>query len=95
MTTHDRTKHTYDAEEAADLLKVARSTVLELAESGELPGAKIGRAWVFIADDLIEWLRGKTAAQVKSRRSAATTTEPAVRKGGGRRVAPPSLEAYS
>jgi len=38
---------TYDIVEAAEFLKVDRSTVLELAGAGELPVAKIGRAWVF------------------------------------------------
>ena len=36
---------TYDIHEAADFLKVDRATALELAGAGELPGAKVGRAF--------------------------------------------------
>ena len=88
--THDRSKVTFDADEAADMLKVHRNTVLELAESGELPGTKVGRAWVFLVDDLIEWLRKQIAADIKKRRGAEGTEVPK-RRGGGRRRELPEL----
>lgn len=28
-----------------------------MAASGDIPGAKVGRAWVFVDVDLIDWLR--------------------------------------
>ena len=54
---------TYDINEAADFLKVDRTTALERPASGEVPGAKIGRAWVFLESDLVEYLRDKVRRQ--------------------------------
>ncbi|WP_226842614.1 helix-turn-helix domain-containing protein [Acidithiobacillus thiooxidans] len=53
---------TLTREEAAELLHIHKDTVAQLAASGSLPGAKAGRRWVFIEMDLIEWLRGRYAA---------------------------------
>ena len=63
--------NTYDIAEAADFLKVDRTTVLELAGLGELPGAKVGRAWVFLESDLVEYLRDRVRRQTNERREAA------------------------
>jgi len=62
--------NTYDIAEAADFLKVDRTTVLELAGLGELPGAKVGRAWVFMESDLVEYLRDRVRRQTNERREA-------------------------
>ena len=51
---------TYDINEAADFLKIDRSTALDLAHLGTLPGAKVGRAWVFMEDELVAYLRDVT-----------------------------------
>jgi excisionase family DNA binding protein len=64
---------TYDINEAADFLKVDRSTALELAGRGELPGAKVGRAWVFLELDLVEYLRDTVRRQTDRRREQAIT----------------------
>jgi len=48
---------TLDLEAAAKFLYASTDTIRELAASGELPAAKVGRAWVFVDVDLIEWLR--------------------------------------
>ena len=60
---------TLDLHEAADFLKVSEATAQEMAATGELPGAKIGRAWVFLLDDLAEWLRQQVRAQREERRA--------------------------
>ena len=44
---------------AAKLLKIHPDTLAARAKAGIIPGAKIGRAWVFIAEDLEEWLRSQ------------------------------------
>ena len=62
---------TYDIHEAADFLKVDRSTALELANGGTLPGAKVGRAWVFMEDELLNYLRDITRKQTQERRAQA------------------------
>lgn len=50
---------TLDLSEAADLLKLHPQTVLQRARSGDIPAAKSGKCWVFIEEDLIEWLRSQ------------------------------------
>ena len=62
---------TYDIHEAADFLKIDRSTALALANDGTLPGAKVGRAWVFMEDELVNYLRDITRKQTHERRAYA------------------------
>lgn len=66
---------TYDVSEAADFLKVDRSTALELANSGLLPGAKVGRAWVFMEEELVNYLRDVTRKQTTERRARVDASE--------------------
>lgn len=42
--------------EAAELLRVAERDVVGLAESGELPGRRVGDGWRFSRGALLEWL---------------------------------------
>lgn len=79
---------TLDIDECAEFLKINASTASEMAAAGELPGAKIGRAWVFLLDDLVEYLRAKVRQQQRERQAdvavdnklskAARGTEPAI-----------------
>lgn len=48
---------TLDLNEAAKLLKLHPQTVLQRARAGDIPAAKPGKCWVFVEEDLIEWLR--------------------------------------
>lgn len=50
---------TLDLGQAADLLKLHPQTVLQLARVGDIPAAKPGKRWVFIEDDLLNWLRSQ------------------------------------
>jgi excisionase family DNA binding protein len=50
---------TLDLLEAAQLLKLHPQTVLQRARSGGIPAAKPGKCWLFIENDLIEWLRSQ------------------------------------
>lgn len=59
---------TFDIHEAADFLKIDRKTAMDLAASGDLPGAKVGRAWVFLEADLVDYLRDKVRKQTNERR---------------------------
>jgi excisionase family DNA binding protein len=43
--------------EAAEYLRVPEQAVVEEAESGRLPGQKIGAQWRFLVLALAEWLR--------------------------------------
>jgi excisionase family DNA binding protein len=42
--------------QAADMLQVSEQAVVALAESGDLPGRRIGDEWRFARDALLEWL---------------------------------------
>jgi excisionase family DNA binding protein len=50
---------TLDLAEASALLKLHPQTILQKARSGELPAAKLGKCWVFIQQDLIDWIRSQ------------------------------------
>lgn len=52
-------------QEAAEYLHVPEQTVLEEAESGRLPGQKIGTQWRFLILALAEWL-SSSGAQPKA-----------------------------
>ncbi|MET0118959.1 MAG: helix-turn-helix domain-containing protein [Sedimenticola sp.] len=53
-------------EEAADFLRMAPETLRRKARSGEVPAAKPGKQWVFIAEDLIEFVRSQYSASTQS-----------------------------
>jgi excisionase family DNA binding protein len=48
--------------EAAELLRVSESDVVEAAERGELPGRRIGEEWRFGRQALLAWLGAGSAA---------------------------------
>lgn len=50
---------TLTLQEAAALLKIHPVTLLEKAHAGIVPGAKIGKCWVFVKVDLIEFIRSQ------------------------------------
>jgi hypothetical protein len=66
---------TFDLIECADFLKVDRNTVMKLAGRGELLGAKIGRAWVFLEEDVVTFLRKKAQEQTTARLQGAYEPE--------------------
>jgi excisionase family DNA binding protein len=45
-----------NADQAAQLLQIDEKLVVELAESGKLPGRKLGKHWRFSRDALVAWL---------------------------------------
>ena len=45
-----------DTAQAAELLAVEETAIVELADRGELPGRRIGGAWRFSRAALLEWL---------------------------------------
>lgn len=63
---------TLDIHQAAAMLHADEETVLALARSGELPGTKIGRPWVFLRADVLDYLRARVGADTAQRRQAAT-----------------------
>ena len=53
------------------MLNADRTTVLELIDVGELPAAKIGRAWVVRQEDLSDYLAERVRRQTAERRARA------------------------
>jgi excisionase family DNA binding protein len=47
-----------NAEQTAQFLQVDEAVVVEMAESGKLPGRKLGAAWRFSRAALVAWLSG-------------------------------------
>lgn len=52
--------------EAADFLKLSSHDLIRRIESENLPAAKVGDQWLFLDDDLIEYVRGHYNPQTKT-----------------------------
>jgi excisionase family DNA binding protein len=52
---------TITADEAAILLKMNKTSLMRKAKRGEIPGIKPGKRWVFVLEDLHEWMKGAYA----------------------------------
>ena len=50
-----------DTDEAATLLKIHPKTLQQMARSGQIVGARIGKLWRFRASVLNDWLERKMA----------------------------------
>lgn len=48
------------AQEVADYLRLAEATVYKLAQAGEIPAVKVGRAWRFKRELIDKWLRDES-----------------------------------
>lgn len=59
---------TYDIATVAKIFNTSDSTILQLAESGDLPAAKIGKCWVFEKNLTYEYLIMQINLQTSSRR---------------------------
>lgn len=51
-------------EEAADLLKIPRSSVYKLAQEGKIPATKIGKHWRFHRQTLVNFICGHAPASL-------------------------------
>ncbi|WP_147692649.1 helix-turn-helix domain-containing protein [Vogesella mureinivorans] len=58
-----QTERTMDVHGAAAFLHVCPSTAYELARNGDVPATKVGRSWVFLESDLVNFLRAKQNEQ--------------------------------
>ena len=84
--------------EAAALLKIHPATLQDKARSGAIPGAKIGKCWVFVEIDLIEYVRSQYKRRALQGEHAEVTqchsTNDQTPRIGGSRL--PAMEsAYS
>ena len=46
-------------DEAAELLRIPRSSVYKLAQEGKIPAQKVGRHWRFYRPKLVKWIAGE------------------------------------
>ena len=60
---------TLNLQEASNLLMIHPVTTQTRAKSGAIPAVKIGKRWVFIEDDLLQWIR----LQYTTKRQAVST----------------------
>ena len=58
---------TIGVKEAAQLLRLSEDALMRKTRAGKVPGAKIGRQWVFVQADLLELIREQ--AKVRACRS--------------------------
>lgn len=59
---------TLNAAQAASLLFADTETVLALAREGSMPGTKIGKSWVFLRQDVLDYLRARISEDTLQRR---------------------------
>lgn len=65
MTTFE----TMDLQTAAAYLGAKAETISQLARKGDLPGAQIGKGWIFLREDVLDFLRKRIAAETEARRA--------------------------
>lgn len=53
------TDHTISAAEVGERLKMHPKTVCAKAAAGEIPGAKVGRDWLFVWAAILSYLRSQ------------------------------------
>jgi hypothetical protein len=60
---------TMDLDAVAVFLHAEPATVAQCARTGELPGTRIGKGWVFLREDVLAFLRQRIAADTAERRA--------------------------
>ena len=63
------------AQEVAQYLRLAEATIYRLAQAGEIPAVKVGRAWRFKRELIDEWF--KEQATTRSTELEESTETPA------------------
>ena len=48
---------TLNIDEACQLLHTHKSTLYQKIANGEIPAARIGRSWIFVELDLVDYIR--------------------------------------
>lgn len=88
---------TLDAAACAELLHCSVDQVEDLARVGELPSVKIGRGWLFVRADLLEYLAERGRKEAETRRAARAPAPQSpnaptpIRRATSRRRAAPAL----
>lgn len=90
-------QETIDLDAAAGMLFMQPASVRKKAARGEIPGAKVGRSWIFIKSDLLAHIRKLT----ETHQGEQTTKAPTQHIHPERKAAPrtrrrtlPCLDSY-
>ena len=91
---------TLTLKEASLFLKVHPEELRQRAKAGLIPGAKVGRAWVFLQDDLASYLRSlysrpRQALRVTLRKEVETCHFADVVQSGGSTYSLPAENEYA
>ncbi|MFJ1255724.1 helix-turn-helix domain-containing protein [Cupriavidus sp. CuC1] len=62
-----RAPETVDINGAADLMKIHPKTLLDMINSGALPAARIGRAYVLMTKDVLDYIQQQIIHQTAER----------------------------
>jgi excisionase family DNA binding protein len=62
--------------EVAQYLRLAEATIYKLAQSGEIPAVKVGRAWRFKRELIDEWFRQEAMQNPRSDELAPEIVRP-------------------
>lgn len=60
-------RDTVGLDEAATIMKVHINTVMKLISAGVIPAAKVGRAWVMLRRDVLNYVEQQIRAQTSQR----------------------------
>ena len=88
---------TLDLQQAAQLLRINAEELRQRAKAGAIPGAKVGRRWIFVEDDLVEHVRSlyaspRQALQVTLRKEPECHSANAVVSGASTLLLPAGSE---
>lgn len=67
---------------AADLMKVHPKTVLDMIGTGELPAAKVGRAYVMLTRDVLQHIENQIIRQTAKRMRTTTSSARVLTRAG-------------
>ena len=62
------TDETINAEQCAELLYCTEQRIEELTRTGELPGMKFGRGWIYEKADLLAYIADRARKEAEERR---------------------------
>jgi len=63
-------RETMDLSDVALMLGAKPETVAQLARRGEIPGTQIGKGWIFLRENILEYLRERIMRDTLARRAA-------------------------
>lgn len=62
-------------DEAAELLKIPRSSVYKLAQQGKIPAKKVGRHWRFHRQTIVDWIRDTKSSSASNSSPASIVSD--------------------